>query len=180
MPNWCYNVFAVFGPRGDVREFQALTAAHDVDYGDDFLTEQGEPVTGWVPLSFDALAPLPENLPCDEAAEWQRTHWGTQWDLTPATKVIEDVECVSYDFDTAWTPPIGWVASVAAQYPWLTFLLAYLEPDMALAGLVFCQEGEIRKHRTFDGDDAHISELGVRYFGFDPYGDGDGLTVGGG
>jgi hypothetical protein len=179
MPNWCYNLFTVSGSDGDLREFQALTAGHDVAYAGDYVPEEGEPDRGWVPLSFDALVPVPQDvLASGDDGEWQETHWGTYGDLTPATTVIEDEECVSYDFDTPWTPPIAWVAAVAAQYPWLTFTLAYLEPDMALAGLVRCQGGVIREHRKFN-DDASISAFGVLHFGFDPYAESDWPAIGG-
>jgi len=44
---------------------------------------------------------------------WQSKHWGTKWDAYE-TEVRRDGTSITYDFCTAWSPPVPWLATAAA------------------------------------------------------------------
>lgn len=82
-----------------------------------------------------------DKIPC--GYDWQKTHWGTKWDVTNVVVEFFSEEQVCYRFDTAWAPPLGWIKMVAIDWPDLTFTIRYFEPGMCYAGEVVLQEGHI-------------------------------------
>lgn len=78
---------------------------------------------------------------------WNVQNWGTKWDIyydniTPETMGWnEGCEEISFDFDTAWSPPIAWFETAVEKYPSLSFKLHFEEPGCYFAGDAFGVDG---------------------------------------
>lgn len=115
----------------DSDEYKALLATHQALATDDerytfikanpgFATERMEESLG--------------NPPTDGWYHWRLQHWGTKWDTTadscPEATVSEDGREVVYDFDTATGGVKPAIATLARQYPELSFdLVTNYDPD---------------------------------------------------
>ncbi len=72
--------------------------------------------------------------------EWVVSNWGTKWDAQQVV-VVDGGEVVEYEFETAWSPPVPWLRTVAKMYPELRFRLTYDEPGMELYGAMTLEDG---------------------------------------
>jgi hypothetical protein len=85
-------------------------------------------------LSFHRLYPIPGDVTAigyhlpGGAYDWQKTYWGVKWGATDAA-VDGGRDWLRYVFDTAWEPPVAWLAKVSADYPLLTFELSFRDPN---------------------------------------------------
>jgi hypothetical protein len=104
-------------------------------------------VAGFLANGFADKVPEPAVAKMDpeyDLLEWCCTHWGTKWNV-PAEdlNVTRDEQndgnrTVKIDFDTAWSPPIAWLRTIAELYldrP-LYIKLSYIEPAMCFCGAV--------------------------------------------
>tara|TARA_B100000131_G_scaffold221323_1_gene212831 strand:- start:22912 stop:23643 length:732 start_codon:yes stop_codon:yes gene_type:complete len=82
---------------------------------------------------------------------WCVENWGTKWDVSvddlhndylPAARMDEDTYW-EFSFETAWSPPEGWVAETSLLYPDLVFTLEYSELGMFFAGFKEYINGEL-------------------------------------
>lgn len=107
---------------------------------------------------------------------WCVSHWGTKWDVYGnVVKSIVDITVPNeltyvYDFPTAWSPPIPWTEKVAADYPTLSFRLAYCEEGACFAGEVKFDGGR-RTHIRERDDDGWIDFAKQLGFDIEPEGD---------
>lgn len=173
MPNWCYNRLTIVGALGDRREFRVLAGGYAADYTNGSTPGAGAPAPVRLPLALNARVPVPSMIRdlgyAAAGHDWQLAHWGTKWEMLATTEVVEDSESLTYRFDTAWAPPVAWLAAVAAQFPWLKCTLAYLEPEMGIAGHVEFADGILREHKELNGSPELVSAFGLKHFDFDPY-----------
>lgn len=133
MPNWCTNVLTVSGPEKDRTRFQEETTGKLAIYSD-----ETDDVKNNI-LCFNALYPVPEDVIKGGYSEvgyhWQIDHWGCKWDLLEENiYVAHEGRILRYIFDTAWSPPVGWLRHVAKLFPTLTFTMGYEEPGMCFSG----------------------------------------------
>lgn len=84
---------------------------------------------------------------CADWYDWQIEHWGTKWDVS-----CEEADLrrgnpgirnwrVSYEFDSAWSPPIPAIEHISATYTRLTFTLLYAEAGNAYEGRAVFENG---------------------------------------
>lgn len=137
MPNWCENHLTIEGRRDEVARFVAQARTEDEA------------------LQFGRFIPEPDGLvdPNEDRAswyEWRIENWGTKWELEEvdseeADQVVDDEnpELATYFFDTAWDPPIAFVATISTQFPALTFILSYDEPTMGFGGAIRLRDGQM-------------------------------------
>jgi len=129
MPNWCQNKLMVRaeGKDGEL-QIKAFKELAD-DSNGDLKTA----------LSLYKLYPYP-----DKKWDWNWCvdNWGTKWDVQ-AKLVCDDVSYLSYEFDSAWSPPIEWLKYVSKEFPDLHFTLKYDEEGMGFMGVAQGQGGEI-------------------------------------
>jgi hypothetical protein len=141
MPNYCSNTLLVHGPRAELREFAERVTSEETD------EETGERFV----LGFERHVPPSPDLNMSEELTdglpdwylWRREHWGTKWNaLRPKRRGKPERNRLKYTFDTAWTPPVPWMAVVAAAHPALRFELSFQEEFDHFSG-VLCWEGGI-------------------------------------
>lgn len=67
--------------------------------------------------------------------EWNVRNWGTKWDVAlsddekdrETTLDMTDVDSVTYQFNTAWSPATEAILNLSSQYPELVFTFIYRE-----------------------------------------------------
>jgi hypothetical protein len=128
MPNWCNNTLEVTGPNQHVQRFKDKAVGHYP-----WSKEPDEPN----PLNFHSLVPIPESIlaaPYEDAGyDWENKYWGCKWGSCETRLQAEDGRLV-YTFDTAWSPPLELLETVAKDWPALRFVLDYEEPGVGLKG----------------------------------------------
>jgi len=133
MPNWCANRVEVYGTEEDIQKFKAYVSKGDL------------------PMSFDKISPLPEELKntrspsgepnvdlinkygADNWYDWQITNWGVKWDVSDI-ELEEGEDYLTYRFDTPWGPPEGIHAMIRDEFPDISMSWFYDEPGMMMAG----------------------------------------------
>ncbi len=123
MADWCTNTLTVTGPSADVDRFAAANTRHGIL------------------LSFEALVPPPSGLSVDALHTFRERNWGTKWDNEAGTDVTvtrqnleEGIACVTYTFQTAYTPPRAWLRVVAPRFRTLSCVMDFSEPGNRLRG----------------------------------------------
>jgi hypothetical protein len=67
--------------------------------------------------------------------DWSIEKWGTKWDVKPASAFLDDEpDYLELRFDTAWSPPIPWVAALRETFPDAEITAFYDEPGVQAAG----------------------------------------------
>ena len=143
MPNWCSNTLTVTGDRDALELFAAAV------YGQtpDDLT--GEPLV----LDFERHLPTPPELLEDRGdpdegrlpdwRTWRSEHWGTKWNASCAKLTRKPRQrSLVYQFDTAWSPPLPWLAYVVHGFAELVFELHFHEEFDHFSGTVRFENGK--------------------------------------
>ena len=83
-------------------------------------------------------------------ADWCKENWGTNREAVRVTGPTEGNFCVfdspaergtlTYSFDTAWSFPRAWLASVAKKYDKLGFALVFAEEDWKVHGVTLWRD----------------------------------------
>ena len=143
MPNWCENNLEVTGPNESLDKFRKVSRGK--------YSEEGK----LYDLIMDSTVPMPNHIYQDSLGEkerelygrdnwydWSIENWGTKWDIN-GKLIHKDKECLQYEFDSAWSPPIEWLKKVSKVFPDLYFELEYSEPNMDFAGTAQAHDGEL-------------------------------------
>jgi hypothetical protein len=128
MPNWCENTLQVSG-----FENKEATQAF-------FEQHKGEE-----DLSFEKAVPYPAGSGWNR--KWCRENWGTTWDADGPEGEVGEYD-LTYNFATAWSPPLRWLKAIAAQHPDLTFVLRYEESGWGFTGLAMAR-GKLLRDECF-------------------------------
>ncbi len=127
MPNWCSNSVEVTGPG---RVLAAWVKNVERNAGSD---------TGL----FGTFVVPAYN---DDNSNWydaQIVAWNTKWDIE-INKLDWDIQDdgVKLVFDTAWSPPMGWLETMSRDWPSLQFAIAFEEQGMCFMGYAIFKDGE--------------------------------------
>ena len=131
MPNWCNNTLTITHKDADTMDnLMAQVRAGDGDL-------------------FQFIKPMPEELrdttsPDDSPNwyDWSVDNWGTKWDACNMSWHQHDDHTVSFDFDTAWSPPIAVYYELMEQG--FEVEAYYVEYGMMFAGEWHCDaDGEV-------------------------------------
>ena len=98
------------------------------------------------PLSFETIAPTPEDLLKEGWYEWRIEHWGTKWDAE-FEDVTEPLRVrrtrATYVFLTVFGPPVAWIERASEAFPALTFRLDYAAVDGLFSGVKEVRGGDV-------------------------------------
>ena len=132
MPNWCHNELIIEGKAKEITAFKKKARS---EYG---------------PLSLDKLHKKPDGLKGTVAGvdnynwyDWCLKNWGTKWDVIEATLAANGKDNMSYEFLSAWAPPVAWLRKVSKDYPGLEFTLRYDEPGVGFRGEARGKKGKV-------------------------------------
>ncbi len=124
------NILEIAGDINQLKRFQEIADETVIPLSkrDPYYGETSPSV-----LSFHRLHPIPDSViaigydPPGGSHDWQKRHWGVKWGGVDAT-LEGGRDWLRYVFDTAWNPPLSWLAKVSADYPLLTFELSFRNP----------------------------------------------------
>ncbi len=140
MPSWCKNTLTIAGPEDERLRWKEFHG-----------TEEGE-------LTFSACLPRPkelEEVDGEALLDWGRKHWGTGWG--PSLSTWTDAREVW--FQTAWSPPVPWLKTMAKQWPQLGFHLAFqMEYDECRPHSISIKDGD--QVTLWDAETASASPKG--------------------
>lgn len=98
------------------------------------------------PLSFETIAPTPEELLKEGWYEWRIDNWGTKWDAE-FEDVTEPLRVrrtrAIYVFLTVFRPPVVWIERASEAFPALTLRLDYSAVDGAFSGVKEVRGGDV-------------------------------------
>jgi hypothetical protein len=160
MPNWCECKLRITGPIAERRRFiyQSIETDKynnepppDLNDTDVLLNKVADMLEYRAPerrcLSFKEFVPMPEDE--KDWYNWCINNWGTKWDASDPN-ITDNKSATTYEFSTAWAPPIPVIMAAAAQYPELTFDMRYWEGGMGFQGRLRVKGNEILIHEDKD------------------------------
>ena len=161
MPNWCFNQLMVTGPTEDVGRLLAV------------VDDRGNPDRALrTALSLRRIDPMPAELeqqtekpkgePVDDWYDWCIAHWGTKWDVV--TDLIDDLDLggtrtLTFVFDSAWSPPIQAIGTLAGRFPACELVLQFAESGCDFEGEYHWSRGDLQSRHEgrysgrYDGGD---------------------------
>lgn len=176
MPNWVFNHLSVEGDEVAVKKVKdQLNAPYTRNYSDEGEVTFSNPVFAF----WNIVRP-----PADKMEEYEGVHgfsdgeskgntpfnwyvfnnreWGTKWDVGVSDKqkyseteiTIDEPNCVSYRFDTAWSPPLPAIAKLAEQNPDVKITIRY-EEEQGWGGEIEFQGEESSILEEWDIPESH-------------------------
>lgn len=117
---------------GDIAELRRFRERADARFAP---PSERDPYNGNHPtlLSFHRLLPVPADVSVRDYGapgggyQWQKANWGVKWGAS-AVHLSEEADSLVYSFETPWSAPLAFLQSVSADYPALTFSLAFSQP----------------------------------------------------
>ena len=179
MPNWVFNGLTIEGNPEQVKSLikqmntpfvDSIKPNGDLSYS---VTERkySNPIFSFrniiAPTDLEAyhsIPVFPEKFDMKfEGNDWynfNNRNWGTKWDVAVSDEdkysntSIQESEngenyVVYYNFETAWSRPLGAIEKLSAQYPTLLFTLSY-EEETGWGGEMEFLKGEIISSSEYD------------------------------
>lgn len=134
MPNWCSNELKI---KGNPKELTKLIKKVQIT--------KSEATENHLESIFSCHRVIPR--PLDQEAnwyDWSVTNWGTKWDLCDVTLSgdVEDKE-VFYYFESAWSPVVPVVETLAKEFKTLSFTYTFYEGGSDFWGEIEYKKGEV-------------------------------------
>jgi hypothetical protein len=167
VPNWCHNKLTIAGEPEVLAECVAQVAhpehGKEPPAGEAQAALLSAQAAVNQPLDFEQIAPMPDEFLKKggmDAYEWALVNWGTKWnadfdgvfsavaageeaELPRARQPIIESDSAFYAFETAWSPPVPVISTLAKCFPGLEIELVWGEPGAGVAGRVCWHGGEL-------------------------------------
>ena len=159
MPNWCFNKITIRAGK-ETRDNIANFLKGD-QYFRPWNYEEGKQhdvlVAQPTLFAFHNVIPQPDyileetdprrktNVPKDSEDgwyNWRVNNWGTKWEVSEVA-MYESKVALTYEFDTAWSPPEPVIAKLSELFPNAYITLFFDEPGMAFRGSISYKEGGV-------------------------------------
>ena len=177
MPNWVFNQLTIEGSEEDIAKVKAQLNKPFTTQ----LSEDKEPTLYSNPVIafWNIIAPPEDKIEeyfgvhgyadgekqGDTEYNWynfNRTKWGTKWDIGVAdgvkyseTELLEESDTeLNYKFNTAWAPPTSAIEELSRQYPEVTIILSY-EEESEWGGEIEYLAGEEVSVSEYDSPSSH-------------------------
>jgi len=166
MPNWCYNQIEIEGPAESIAKLEKLITTEQSKF--DFnaiipMPEElrkvksggnkinGKQVTRWwedeegnkTEIPEETLNEWQEKYGATDWYDWACKNWGTKWNNTDNVEVQGDTKegWLSYEFDTAWSPPIPVLSALSEKFPDCRIEIHYNEEGNGFSGCEVFEAG---------------------------------------
>ncbi len=145
MPNWCTNSLLV-STNTEVSKKEAIKQLAEFKEKAKLKEKDSD-----IALSMNELYPMPKELENTKAGfesdkpnwyDWRCEHWGTKWDINGYLEYDEE-DILEYSFDSAWSPPTGFIEKVSKDFPLLRFRLKYEEEGNGFLGVAVATNGHL-------------------------------------
>jgi len=161
MPNWCWNSLHIEGTKEDVSKFveavEGEKTALDLNKilqspkelnnigiqgvinggPREYRTVDGKEVF----LTKEELEDLTKKFGATSWYDWALTNWGTKWNIDDASVTVFE-KGASFNFESAWSPPIAAIDKAAELYPELEFSMEFEEDGECFRGTATWSKGE--------------------------------------
>jgi hypothetical protein len=149
MPNWCSNTVRITGPNPKIEKLKKAIEANE------FLhhlfpmpaelkgTTAGPAAT--TRAEKQARARLTKKYGYDNWYDWSINNWGTKWEVvtddynkpevTELTEQNEGESELNFNFETAWSPPIGAYEKYLTDNEEISIFATYYEPGCDFMGV---------------------------------------------
>lgn len=108
-----------------------------------------------IPLSFNKAVTRPVEM--EDWYNWNIGNWGTKWDINDDETLLEiNINSLSYQFNTAWNPPLTWLETTAELYQDLEFIITFWEYGMNFAGKFVFSNGILVEKEETDCAEFHF------------------------
>ena len=142
MPNWCNNNFSIKGNVETIRDlWESAQKAGGLLSAIRPLPEILEGTTSPTPADIDPVLQqtMIAQTGCDNWYDWQVRNWGTKWDVDLQGLEFTDNEdgtaSIEGWFDSAWSPPIEALETMADDFDSCHIRCVYHEPGMDFGGV---------------------------------------------
>lgn len=113
MPNYCSNVLIV--------------SCKDVKKLDEFKSK--------LKFKYNNVVDFFETFVPAKSHEERVENWGTKWDACDC-EMITNHDNIVFKFESAWSPPLNFLETIAEQYDTFKFELAYCEIGVQVYGVI--------------------------------------------
>jgi hypothetical protein len=156
MPNHVENNLCVFGDAQDVQDFRNV-----------FIIEKD----GGYTAKYNGIHPMPQELNADVSPlpkrdgetdkqydtrmkkykklygadnwyDWRWQNWKTKWEVYDFNLCLDEIDRIECSFNSAWSPPVGWLKKAVEMFPNLHFTMDYIDEADMFCGLSIGIEGE--------------------------------------
>jgi hypothetical protein len=138
------------------------------------LTELNKPVEPEMSSIMEKV--LHQLATSDEWYEWNCRNWGTKWEISHKAsldlevmgelsfddKPVENSLELVYSMESAWSPPVEALDSLAKQYPTITISLSSIDESDCFAMEASWKDGD----RVYEADVEITHELGMELRGY--------------
>jgi len=171
MPNWCSNFISIKGNEDEIDKFMKFAIGINPPYGGEknlegFMEDSNEKFVGdnITFFCFNNFVPVPnkvlENGYSSNGGEfgstecgygWQAEYWGTKWALyADDVEVKKENKCnVTYNFPTAWSPPVPVIEAASEMFPSLHFFMNSEEPGCGIYFDIKYKFGSVSSYRPY-------------------------------
>jgi len=113
-------------------------------------------------LTKEELEDLTKKFGATNWYDWALTNWGTKWNIDDASVNVCG-EGASFNFDSAWSPPISAIDKAAELYPELEFSMEFEEDGECFRGTATWSKGEQTSYNCedYDPDEEDYEPLGL-------------------
>lgn len=112
--------------------------------------------------------------------DFAKREWGTKWnaynfyildipyfengEISKLKKLLKKLDSITFQFNTAWSCPLGWLSSFAKRYPNLDFEVKFFDEDLGRnCGIINFSNGKILSKET---DSCHTIDINWTEFAF--------------
>jgi len=151
MPNWCECSLRIYGNEKEIKKFKKGAKKGKQAVSLEKLYPEPDYTKVKVKSTFPDLNKKFGNNKKyvdqkDAWWDWRIQNWGTKWDLCDVVIVDDLGSEITFEFDTAWSPPVDAFKTISKKYPKLVFVLNYYEPGMGFEGFAKIVNGDVNDH----------------------------------
>lgn len=170
MPNHVTNTLFVTGNSQSLAKFKSMFVVHEFEATFNLIhtmPKELEADTSPLPkrdgetdkMYKDRMLHYRQLYGFDNWYDWRIANWTTKWDAYEFHIDTDEPAELNCQFDTAWSPPTGWLIEAGNMFKDLHFELSFIDEGDNFCGLAVCKDGVLSLQ---EADVEYHDEDGVR------------------